>query len=104
VIAPAPFEVAILDAILDDLKTRLANTRWPDEQDQAGWDYGANLNYMKELVEYWKDGFDWHAAEGKINAFPPFTAPITAETARPWTSILSTRQAVARTHSPLADA
>ena len=78
-IAPAPFEVALPDAVLDDLKARLANTRWPDELDQAGWDYGANLNYMKELVEYWKDGFDWRAAEGKINAFPQFTAPITAE-------------------------
>ena len=77
-IAPAPFEVAIPEAVLDDLKARLANTRWPDEPDQAGWDYGANLNYMKDLIEYWKDGFDWRAVEGKINAFPQFTAPITA--------------------------
>ena len=76
---PAPFEVAISDAVLNDLKARLDNTRWPDEPDEAGWDYGANLGYMRQLVEYWCDDFDWRVAEARINAFPQFTAPIKAE-------------------------
>lgn len=76
---PIPFQVAVPETVLDDLHTRLANTRWPDEPDDAGWDYGANLGYMKQLIAYWRDGFDWRATEAKINAFPQFTAPITAE-------------------------
>lgn len=49
---PTPFRVAVPDAVLDDLKARLANTRWPDAPAEAGWAYGANLEYMKRLVEY----------------------------------------------------
>ena len=64
---------------MDDLHARLANVRWPDEPDNAGWDYGANLGYMQKLVDYWRDGFDWRAAEAKINAFPQFHTPIAAE-------------------------
>ena len=64
-----PFEIAIEDAVLEDLKERLAQTRWPDEIPGAGWDYGSNLDYIKELVEYWRTGFDWRAQEKKLNAF-----------------------------------
>ncbi|MBG05881.1 MAG: epoxide hydrolase [Rhodospirillaceae bacterium] len=75
----APFEVSVPQSELDDLQARLANVRWPDEPDNAGWDYGANLGYMQKLVDYWRDGFDWRAAEAKINAFPQFHTPIAAE-------------------------
>ena len=57
-----PFAVDVAQASLDDLRERLARTRWPDEVDGAGWDYGASLAYIGELVEYWRTGFDWRAA------------------------------------------
>ena len=56
-----PFEIHVSDEVLADLKQRLADTRWPDELPGTGWDYGSNLAYMKELVDYWQNGFDWRA-------------------------------------------
>jgi hypothetical protein len=44
------FTIAIPQATLDDVRERLARTRWPDEVEEAGWDYGANLNYLKSLA------------------------------------------------------
>ncbi len=64
-----PFEIAVSDAVLNDLRARLADTRWPDEIPGSAWDYGSNLDYIKELVEYWRTGFDWRAQEKKLNAF-----------------------------------
>ena len=49
-----PFTVAVSASSLDDLHERLTRTGWPDEVPDAGWDYGANLAYMRELVEYWR--------------------------------------------------
>ena len=54
-----PFKIAVDDGVLDDLRQRLADTRWPDEIPASGWDYGSNLDYLKSLVEYWRTGFDW---------------------------------------------
>lgn len=76
--APNPFRVAVSDTVLDDLHARLSTTRWPDAPDNAGWNFGTNLSYLQNLATYWRDGFDWRAAEAKINAFPQFTASITA--------------------------
>jgi pimeloyl-ACP methyl ester carboxylesterase len=67
-----PFSVAIRQETLDDLRARLARTRWPDEVRDAGWDYGARLAEMRDLVDYWRDGFDWRRQERAINAFPHF--------------------------------
>ena len=47
-----PFTIAVADNVLDDLRQRLADTRWPDEIPNSGWDYGSNLSYIRELVEY----------------------------------------------------
>jgi len=71
-----PFVVDVAQASLDDLRERLARTRWPDEVDGAGWDYGASLAYMRELVEYWRTGFDWRAASLAMNTVPHFRARI----------------------------
>jgi pimeloyl-ACP methyl ester carboxylesterase len=71
-----PFVVDVAQASLDDLRERLARTRWPDEVDGAGWDYGASLPYMRELVEYWRTTFDWRAAERAMNAVPHFRARV----------------------------
>ena len=71
-----PFEIAISDAVLDDLRQRLSLTRWPDEMPGVGWDYGSNLDYIKELCEYWRTGFDWRAQEQKLNAFNHYKSEV----------------------------
>lgn len=71
-----PFRIAIPQADLDDLKDRLARTRWPDELPGVGWDYGVPLEYVKELAAYWRTGYDWRAWEAKLNAYPQFTTTI----------------------------
>ena len=71
-----PFVINISDEALADLRRRLEQTRWPDEMPGAGWDYGANLDYIKELVEYWRTGFDWRAQEAKLNAFPHYKSGV----------------------------
>lgn len=72
----SPYTVAVPDHVLADLNNRLTNTRWPDAIPNAGWGYGTSLDYMRELVAYWRDEFDWRAFEARINAFPQFTASI----------------------------
>src|SRR5688572_2958406 len=67
-----PFRIRVPDAVLRDLKERLARTRFPDEIDGSGWDHGASLAYMKELVAYWRDKYDWRKQEAALNAFPQF--------------------------------
>lgn len=71
-----PFAVDIPRATLDDLRDRLARTRWPDAVAVAGWDYGADLGYLQSLLAYWGDGYDWRAQEAKINAFDHVVAEI----------------------------
>ena len=71
-----PFEIAVDQSVLDDLQVRLTHTRWPDEIPGAEWDYGSNLDYIKELVEYWRTDFDWRAQERKLNAFHHFKSEV----------------------------
>lgn len=71
-----PFSIDIPQATLDDLQHRLAATRWPDEVNGAGWDYGTNRAYLEELATYWRDGFDWRAREAALNRFTHFRAEI----------------------------
>jgi cytochrome P450/pimeloyl-ACP methyl ester carboxylesterase len=73
---PRPYQLAVKEEVLLDLKQRLAQTRWPDEVEWAGWDYGTSVRYLKELVGYWQDGFDWRAQEAKLNALPQFLARV----------------------------
>ncbi len=70
------FTMNISQATLDDLHNRLAHTRWPDEIEGAGWDYGTNLDYLKSLVTYWQNQFDWRAQEARLNHFAQFRAEI----------------------------
>ena len=60
--APEPFQIAVKEETLGDLKDRIARTRWPDEIPDAVWDYGTSLPFLKELLAHWRDGFDWRAA------------------------------------------
>jgi hypothetical protein len=64
-----PFEVRVAEEVLGDLRERLARTHWPDEVDAAGRDHGTNLAYMRELVGYWEDSFDWREQEQRLNRF-----------------------------------
>jgi len=70
------FTIAIPQANLDDLRERLARTRWPDELPGVGWNYGVPLDYVKQLVAYWQTGYDWRAWEAKLNAYLQFTTEI----------------------------
>ena len=71
-----PFTIAVEDRVLEDLRQRLADTRWPDEIPNSGWEYGSNLAYIKELVEYWRTDFDWRAQEAKLNEFNHFKSEV----------------------------
>ena len=73
---PEPFQLHVPDAVLDDLRERLGRTRWPDEVPGFDWRYGSNLDFVRELVEYWRDGFDWRAQEAKLNAFAQYRATV----------------------------
>src|SRR5262249_46049414 len=70
------FTINIPQADLDDLRDRLARTRWPDELPGVGWSRGVPLGYLKELAEYWRTGYDWRAHEAQLNAFPQFITEI----------------------------
>lgn len=74
-----PFRVDVPQAELDDLRERLARTRWPDDYEGVGWDYGTDLATMKELATYWRDGYDWRRQEAYLNSFPHYTAELDGE-------------------------
>ena len=74
--AVQPFKIDIPESTLTDLRERLARTRWPDEIPGSDWDYGSNLDYIKELVEYWRTGYDWRAQETALNSFSHFKTSI----------------------------
>ena len=69
---PSPFTLHVPDADIADLRTRLALTRLPDQAPDAPWAYGTDRAYMRELVHYWHDHFNWRAQEAALNAFPQF--------------------------------
>ena len=71
-----PFRIEIPQAELDDLRSRLARTRWPDQLQDAGWDYGIPLGYVRDLAGYWRTDYDWRAHERELNEFPQFTTTI----------------------------
>jgi pimeloyl-ACP methyl ester carboxylesterase len=71
-----PFRIQVLEADLDDLRDRLARTRWPDELPGAGWDDGVPPDYLRELAEYWRTSYDWREHEARLNELPQFTTAI----------------------------
>jgi len=70
------FEIRVDDAVLDDLRDRLARTRIPDQIPGTRWEYGFPLDYLRELVDYWRDDYDWRAHEARLNAFEHFRTTI----------------------------
>jgi pimeloyl-ACP methyl ester carboxylesterase len=71
-----PFRIQIDDAVLDDLRRRLAQTRLPDQIEGTGWEYGLPSDYLRELVAYWRDRYDWRAQEARLNELPQFRTRI----------------------------
>ena len=68
-----PFRIHLPDEVLDDLRARLRQTRWPDQVPNIGWKQGTELEWLQRLVSYWAHDFDWRAWEQKLNALDHFT-------------------------------
>jgi microsomal epoxide hydrolase len=73
---PEPFRLQVPDQAISDLKERLARTRFPDEPPLEPWATGTSLAYLKELVGYWRTGFDWRRQEAKLNSFRQYRVEI----------------------------
>lgn len=71
-----PFTIRIPEAVLTDLRARLANARIPEPLQGDGWVHGTEIRYLRELVAYWRKGFDWRAQERRLNQFEQFTTTI----------------------------
>jgi epoxide hydrolase len=71
-----PFRIEVPPSDLDDLRDRLARTRWPAELPGVGWSRGVPLDYLKDLAEYWRTSFDWRKQEAILNEFPQFTTTV----------------------------
>ena len=70
------FEIRVDDAVLEDLRQRLVATRLPDQIDGTGWEYGVPADYLRELVDHWRDGYDWRVAEARLNELEHFRTSI----------------------------
>jgi pimeloyl-ACP methyl ester carboxylesterase len=73
---PEPFTLRVPDEAVADLRERLARTRFPDQAPGPSWAYGTDVAYLRELVDHWRDGFDWRAQETRLNAVPQFKVPL----------------------------
>ena len=74
--AAVPFKIHVEQRVLDDLQTRLARTRWSAVSSSDDWSYGTKPAYLRELVGYWRSGYDWRAQESTLNALAHFKARI----------------------------
>lgn len=74
--APEPFVARTAPEAIEDLRARLRATRWPDAPEDAGWSLGTDLDYLRELVAYWADGFDWPAQETALARLPRFRTQV----------------------------
>jgi pimeloyl-ACP methyl ester carboxylesterase len=74
--AIVPFQLEVPDAELDDLRSRLRSTRWPDPEPVSDWSQGIPLAYLKELCRYWGEEYDWRAAERRLDEVGQFRTEI----------------------------
>jgi len=70
------FEIRVDDSVLEDLRSRLVRTRFPDQIEGTGWEYGTPVDYLRELVAYWRDTYDWRAQEARLNQLAHFRTRI----------------------------
>lgn len=71
-----PFKIEVQQTVLEDLQTRLRQTRWPDAPENIGWKYGTDPVFLQKLIAYWQNGYDWRKQEAALNKFPQFTVEI----------------------------
>jgi epoxide hydrolase len=71
-----PFRIDIPQDVLDELRARLAGTRWPEAETVTDWSQGVPLTYLRELCRYWAEGYDWQATERRLNLLPQFRTEI----------------------------
>jgi len=75
-----PFKIQVDEEKLSELRRRLQNTRWPYQIPDSDWRSGTDVEYLKELVQYWLDGFDWREQEASLNRFAQFTTDVEGTT------------------------
>lgn len=73
---PQPFTLNVSVEAIDDLRERLTRTRYPDQAPDAPWAYGTDVDWLRQLVNYWRDEFDWRGQEARLNTFPQFKVPL----------------------------
>ena len=71
-----PFKINISNKIIEDINTKVTKFPWHEMPDDGGWNYGTNLDYMKEISNYWVNKFNWRKTEEKINKFKNFKTNI----------------------------
>ena len=71
-----PFSIHVEEEVLADLRARIRNTRWPDPAPGDAWDQGTDLEYLRRLLAFWADEFDWRAQERRLNAASQFHAEL----------------------------
>lgn len=74
--AITPFRISVGDDVLDDLRSRLRNTRWPEAEPVGDWSQGVPLAWIEEVCRYWAEGYDWRRREALLNRFAQFTTEI----------------------------
>jgi len=75
-IAIEPFSISVADNVLDDLRSRLRNTRWPETELVGDWSQGMPLTWIQEICRYWAEDYDWRRREALLNRFAQFTTDI----------------------------
>lgn len=71
-----PFVIDIDEAVLDDLRARIRATRWPDAAPGPAWSQGTDRDYLRDLLAYWADGFDWPARQAALNRYDHYLADV----------------------------
>ncbi|MFD6063247.1 epoxide hydrolase family protein [Rhodococcus wratislaviensis] len=74
--AVRPYTIAVPEEVLVDLKERLARTRWPEKIEGAGWDYGTDVAYLRELCDHWAHRYDWRDWERRLNNIPGYVCEV----------------------------
>ena len=87
-----PFAVSVAEAALADLRQRLQLTRWPHEVGEGKWEYGMPRKALRDVVAYWRDRFDWRAAERRLNEIIPMLTDPTSNGLRDHARMANARQ------------
>jgi hypothetical protein len=85
-----PYRIDVADDILDDLRARLARTRWPESECVDDWSQGMRLGYTRDLAAYWATEYDWRSREAALNRFDQFVTEIDGLDIHSSTSVLRT--------------